>query len=149
MSISERIADDFKQALKSGDKNRVSVLRMVKSSMKNREIEKKASLTDDDIQSILKTFVKRSKESIEQFGKAGRTDLVEKEKQELSVVESYLPTQLGEDEVKAVVRDVMNEQGTEGPGDLGRIMKAVMARLKGQADGRLVNAIVKEMLETR
>jgi uncharacterized protein YqeY len=120
---------------------------MIKSSIKNREIEKKASLTDDDMQAILKSFVKRTKESIEQFSKAGRTERVEKEKEELSVVEEYLPKQLGEADLKKTVEDVINELGASGPKDFGTVMKTAMARLKGQADGRRVNHIVKEMLE--
>jgi hypothetical protein len=148
MSLSEKIADDFKVALKTGDKDKVSVLRLIKSTMKNKEIEKKTALTDEEIQAILRSFVKRGKESIEQFSKAGRSDLVEKEKKELSLIQDYLPRQLSEDEVKKVVSDIMNEQGLSGPKDLGKAMKAAMARLRGQADGKLLNNIVKEMLET-
>jgi len=148
MSLSEKIADDFKVALKTGDKDRVSVLRLIKSTMKNKEIEKKTALTDEEIQAILRSFVKRGKESIEQFSKAGRSDLVEKEKKELSLIQDYLPRQLNEDEVKKVVSDIINEQGLSGPKDLGKAMKAAMARLRGQADGKLLNNIVKEMLET-
>lgn len=148
MSLAEKIADDLKVALKTGDKDRVSVLRLIKSTMKNKEIEKKTALTDEEIQAILRSFVKRGKESIEQFSKAGRSDLVEKEKKELSVIQDYLPRQLSEDEVKKVVSDIMNEQGLSGPKDLGKAMKAAMARLRGQADGKLLNNIVKEMLET-
>jgi len=148
MSLSEKIADDFKVALKTGDKDRVSVLRLIKSTMKNKEIEKKTALTDEEIQAILRSFVKRGKESIEQFSKAGRSDLVEKEKKELSLIQDYLPRQLSEDEVKKVVSDIINEQGLSGPKDLGKAMKAAMARLRGQADGKLLNNIVKEMLET-
>jgi hypothetical protein len=148
MSLAEKIANDFKVALKTGDKDKVSVLRLIKSTMKNKEIEKKTALTDEEIQAILRSFVKRGKESIEQFSKAGRSDLVEKEKKELSLIQDYLPRQLSEDEVKKVVSDIMNEQGLSGPKDLGKAMKAAMARLRGQADGKLLNNIVKEMLET-
>lgn len=147
MSVSERIAADYKEALKAGDKNKVSVLRMIKSSMKYKEIEKKAPLTDEEIQAILMLFVKRAKESIEQFSKAGREDLVEKEKGESLVVQDYLPKQLGEDELRRIVKDVISEERASGPKDTGKVMKAAMAKLKGQADGKLVNIIVKEMLE--
>lgn len=147
MSVSERIAADYKEALKAGDKNKVSVLRMIKASVKNKEIEKRAPLTDEDIQAILMSFVKRAKESIEQFSKAGREDLVEKEKGELLVVQDYLPKQLGEDELRRIVKDVISEERASGPKDTGKVMKAAMARVKGQADGKLVNIIVKELLE--
>ncbi len=147
MSIQQKITDDLKAALKGGDKTRVSVLRMIKSSMKNREIEKKAALTDEDIEAILASFAKRARESIEQFAKAGRTDLADKEERELSVVMEYLPKQLGEDELRRIISDIINEQDLSGPGAVGKIMKASMARLKGKADGSLVNRIVKEILE--
>lgn len=147
MSISEKIVDDLKKALKAGDKSKLSVLRLIKSTMKNQEIEKRASLTDEEVQAILRSFVKRSRESIEQFSKAGRTELVEKEKEELLIVQGYLPEQLGEDELRKIIKDLIEKAGASGPGDMGKVMKSVMAKLKGQADGRLVNAIVKEILE--
>lgn len=147
MSVSEKIADDFKIALKTGDKNKLSVLRMIKSAMKNLEIEKKAPLTDEDTQAVLMSFAKRARESIEQFAKAGRTDLVEKEESELLVIQEYLPKQLGEEEIRKIIRDIISEEGVSGPKDLGKVMKPVMARLKGQAEGKLISNIVKEVLE--
>lgn len=147
MSVSEKIADDFKIALKTGDKNKLSVLRMIKSAMKNLEIEKKAPLTDEDTQAVLMLFAKRARESIEQFSKAGRTDLVEKEESELSIIQEYLPKQLGEEEIRKIIKDIINEEGAAGPKDLGKVMKPVMARLKGQAEGKLISNIVKEVLE--
>jgi len=147
MSVSEKISADYKEALKAGDKNRVSVLRMIKSSMKYKEIEKKAPLTDEEVQAILMSSVKRAKESIEQFSKAGREDLVSKEKEEMLVVQEYLPKQLGEDDVKKIVKDLIAEEGASGAKDTGKVMKSAMARLKGQADGKLVSKIVKELLE--
>ncbi len=147
MLIADKIADDCTKALKSGDKNKVSVLRMIKASMKNREIEKKTSLTDEDMQSILLSFVKRSKESIEQFSHAGRSELAQKEKDELMVIQHYLPRQLSEEETREIVKGVIAETGASGPRDLGKVMKTVMAKLKGQGDGKVVNKLVKEMLE--
>jgi len=147
MSVSEKISADYKEALKAGEKNRVSVLRMIKSSMKYKEIEKKAPLTDEEVQAILMSSVKRAKESIEQFSKAGREDLVSKEKEEMLVVQEYLPKQLGEDDVKKIVKDLIAEEGASGAKDTGKVMKSAMARLKGQADGKLVSKIVKELLE--
>ncbi len=147
MSVFEKITTDYKDALKAGDKNKVSVLRMIKSSIKYKEIEKRAPLTDEEVQAVLMSSVKRSKESIEQFSKAGREDLANREKEEMLVVQEYLPTQLGEDEVKKMVQDVIAEEGASGPKDTGRVMKSVMARLKGQADGKLASKIVKALLE--
>ncbi len=147
MSVSEKITADYKDALKAGDKNKVSVLRMIKSSMKYKEIDKKAPLTDEEAQAILMSSVKRSKESIDHFSKAGREDLVNKEKEEMLVVQDYLPKQLGEDELRKTVKEVIAEEGASGPKDTGKVMKSAMARLKGQADGKLVSQMVKEMLE--
>ncbi len=147
MSIYGKIEDDLKKAMKSGDKNRVSVLRMIKSAIKNREIEKRDSLTDEETQAVLMSFAKKSKESVEQFSKAGRTDLAEKEKAELTVVQQYLPGQLDEERVRKIISDTIGETGAAGIKDMGKVMKTVMAKIKGQADGRLVNNIVREMLE--
>ena len=120
---------------------------MIKSTIKNSEIDKKSALTDDDIQAILRTSVKRGKESIEQFSKAGREDLVAREKEELSVIQEYLPQQLGEEEIRNVLSEVIAEAGASGPGAMGTVMKAAMTRLTGQADGKVVNKLVREMLE--
>lgn len=147
MSISEKIEKDLKESMKSGDKTRVSILRMVKSAMKNREIETGGPLKEEDVQAILRSFSKKAGESIEQYAKAGRTELADKEKAELAVIQEYLPRQLGEEEVRTIIRDAINETGAAGMKDMGRVMKTVMARTKGQADGRLVNSLVKEILE--
>jgi uncharacterized protein YqeY len=135
MSVSEKITTDYKDALKAGDKNKVSVLRMIKSSIKYKEIEKRAALTDEEVQAVLMSSVKRSKESIEQFSKAGREDLANREKEEMLVVQEYLPTQLGEDEVRKMVQDVIAQEGASGPKDTGRVMKSVMASSQSASGG--------------
>ena len=147
MPIFETISDDLNVALKAGDKIRVSILRMIKSAVKNREIEKKAPLDDDEVKAILKTFVKRGKESIDQFTKAGRTELAEKETQELAVVQNYLPKQLSEEETKSIIADTLKEMEAAGPKDMGKVMKAVMGKAKGLVDGKLANKLLKEILE--
>ena len=147
MPIFETISNDLTKALKARDKNRVSILRMIKSAVKNREIDKKAPLDDEEVKAILKTFVKRAKESIDQFTKAGRTELVEKEKQELAIVQNYLPKQLSEEETKAMISDIVKELGAAGPNDTGKVMKAVMGKAKGLVDGKLANKLLKEILE--
>ena len=149
MTLSEQITADMTGALKKGDKTSVSVLRMIKSSMKNREIDKQSPLNDEDVQAILRTFIKRSREAIEKYAEAGREELAEKERQEMAVVQAYLPEQLGEDDIRQVVSDVISEINAAGPGDMGRVMKAVMARLHGQGDGRIVNTLVKGMLNKK
>jgi uncharacterized protein YqeY len=146
--LSEKISDDYKEALKSGDKDRVSILRMVKAAIKNKEIEKRSPVSDEEISAILRSYVKRAHESIEQFSKAGRIDLAEKEKKELAIIQSYLPQQINEDEIRVIIKDAINETGAAGAKDMGKVMKAVMSKTKGLADGKLVNNLVKEMLET-
>lgn len=147
MSLAEKISVDVKNALKSGDKSRLSILRMIKSSIKNKEIEKSDTLTDEETSAILRSFLKRANESIEQFTIAGRTDLVEKEKEESEIIQNYLPRQLNEDQTREIVSNAISEVGATGPGDMGKIMKAIMAKAGGQVDGKLASKLVKEMLE--
>ena len=147
MQFSEKLSDDYKDALRSGDKIKVSVLRMIKAAVKNREIEKGSLLSDDEIFAVFRSFVKRANESIEQFSKAGRMDLAEKEKEELSIMQGYLPQPPGEDEIRKLVKEIISETGAAGPKEMGKVMKAVMAKTKGLADGKLVSNLVKEMLE--
>lgn len=149
MQFSEKLSDDYKDALRSGDKIKVSVLRMIKAAVKNREIEKGSLLSDDEIFAVFRSFVKRANESIEQFSKAGRMDLAEKEKEELSIMQGYLPLQPGEDEIRKLVKEIISETGAAGPKEMGKVMKAVMAKTKGLADGKLVSNLVKEMLEAK
>ena len=147
MSIFETISDDLMKALKAGDKGRVLILRMVKSSIKNMEIEKGTSLTDDEVSGVLRTFAKRAKESIEQFSDGGRTELAEQEKAELAIIQNYLPKELSEDAVREMVSEAIKETGAAGLKEMGKVMKALMSKSKGQVDGKLANKIVKEMLE--
>lgn len=149
MSLLERLENEFKEALKARDESKVSILRMLKASIKNRQIEKRASLSDDEIYDILNSFIKRGRESIEQFSKAGREDLAEKEREEIRIIQSYLPEQLSEDGVRRLVEEIIEETGAKGMGDIGKVMKAIMPRVKGRADGRLVNDIVREVLNKK
>ncbi len=147
MTLTEKITDDIKLAMKAKEADRLSILRMIKSTIKNMEIDKGDPLGDDDVQSVLRTFVKRAKDSIEQFSEAGRIELADKEKAELLIIQEYLPKQLDEEAIKLLVKEAISETGASGPREMGKVMKAVMAKTKGQADGKLVNKHVKEMLE--
>ncbi len=147
MGLKERLREDMKEAMKSKDKVKLSTIRMINSLIKNSEIEKRGELTDDEIVQLLMKYAKQRRESIEMYEKGGRQDLVEKEKAELAVVESYLPKQLSEDELKEIVKKAIEETGASSVKDLGKVMKAVMPRVKGRADGSVVNRIVREMLE--
>jgi len=146
MGLKEKLMEDMKAALKARDRERLSVIRMLQSLIKNAEIEKRGELTDEEIVSLLMKYAKQRRESIELYEKGGRQDLVEREKRELQIVESYLPRQMSEDEVRELVRKVIEEVGATSPRDIGKVMQAVMPRVKGRADGSMVNRIVRELL---
>ncbi len=149
MSLAEILSDDLKKALKTAQKDTLSVIRMIKAAVKNKEIEKGAALSDEEIHGVLMTLARQRKDSIEQFSKGNRQDLVEKETGELSIIQSYLPEQLTDEEVKEIIRDTVKEIGVQGPQDMGKIMKSVMAKVKGQADGRLVSELVKKAIANK
>jgi uncharacterized protein YqeY len=147
MSLGNTLSEDLKAALKSGDKDKVSILRMIKSSIKNQEIDKKSSLDEKEITAILRSFVKRAKESIEQYANAGRSELAEKEERELSIIQNYLPKQLDEESARKMIKEVVGETGAAGPRDMGKVMKALMVKSGGQIDGKMASSLVKEILE--
>jgi uncharacterized protein YqeY len=138
----------LKEALKSRDDLKVSVIRMIKASLKYKEIEKMSSLTDAEILSVLSTLAKQRRESIEQFSAAGRTDLADKETKELEIIRSYLPNQLSLSELDDIIRSAISESGATTLNDLGKVRKVLMPKVKGVADGKIVNLRVKEVLTT-
>ena len=146
MKLIEQIQEDLKRSMKAKDGNRVSVLRFLLSSIRNREIEKKDVLTDDEVLAEITSSAKRRRESVEAFKEGEREDLVEKEEAELAILQEYLPEQLSPDEIKVVVREVIEEVDATSAGDIGKVMKELMPRLRGKADGKLVNEIVREVL---
>ena len=150
MALVEQIQRDLVQAMKNRDAARVGVLRMISAALKNKQIEKKAALSDEDVIQVLKTQQKQRAESIEQFDKGGRSDLAEKERQEKKVVESYLPEPMSEEEIETVIAEVIREVGAEGPKSMGVVMKESMSRLQStgkMVDGKKVNALVKIKLQ--
>ena len=149
MPIIDRLSDDLKTALKGGEKDRLSVIRMIKAAVKNKEIEKGDLLSDEEVCGVMTTLAKRAKDSIEQFSKGGRQELAEKEARELAIIQDYLPEQISEEELTLIINEVVTETGASGPGDMGRVMKSVMAKAKGQADGKLVSELVKKMLSPK
>lgn len=152
MSLVERVNQDLTSAMKSRDAFKTSCLRMMKSALKNREIEKKAPLADAESVLVLKTMAKQRAESVEQFEAGRRPELAEKERQEKALIESYLPAAVSPDEVEAAVLAVIRETGASGPKDTGRVMKEVMARLGAggkMVDGKLVNESVRSKLSAR
>lgn len=146
MGLLERIDEDLKSSLKARDALKTSVIRMLKAGIKNREIEKRGSLEDGEVHAVISTMIKQRKDSVEQYGKAGRTDLADKEEEEIKILMEYLPAQLSEEELEGIIREAISEAGAASPGDMGKVMKILMPRVKGKADGKLVNQKVKEML---
>ena len=148
MSLLKRFDDDLKQALKASERSKVSVIRMVKAAVKNAQIEKGRELTDEEIIPVLSTMAKQRRESIEQFARGGRVDLVQNEEQELSILQSYMPQQLSNDEIERMIHDAIRESSAAGAQDMGKVMRILMPRIKGLADGKYVNQRVKELLES-
>lgn len=146
MKLIEQIQKDLKKSMKARDGNRISVLRFLLSSIKNREIEKKDALDDEEVLAEITSSAKRRRESIEAFTEGGRTDLVKKEEAELAILQEYLPAQLSSDEIRGVVLEVVEAVGAMTASDLGKVMKELMPRLRGKADGKRVNEIVLEVL---
>ena len=147
MTLTKQIVADLTAAMKAQDANRTSTLRMVKAAMMNRQIEKGSELDDDDMQKLLRSLVKQRRDSIEQYEKAGRQELVDKEKAEIDVIEIYLPQAASQDEIEQAVVAAIAETGATSMKDIGKVMKATQAALAGKnADGRLISEVVKARL---
>ncbi|HUV30355.1 MAG TPA: GatB/YqeY domain-containing protein [Acidobacteriota bacterium] len=146
MALQDRIDQHLKEALKAGDKAKVSVLRGLKSDWKYRQIAVGEDLTDEQSVEVLNSAAKRRRESIEQFRQGGREDLAEKEEQELKIITSYLPEQLGEGELRQMIEAAIAEAGADSTRMIGQVMKVLMPKIKGRADGKMVNHLVTEIL---
>ena len=147
MNLGEQIVSDLTAAMKAQDAQRTSTLRMVKAAMMNRKIEKGSDLTDEDVQKLLRSLVKQRRDSIEQYEKAGRQELVDKETAEIAVIETYLPQAASADEIEQAVTAAIAETGATSMKDMGKVMKAAQAALAGKnADGKLVSETVKSKL---
>ncbi len=149
MALIEQIQKDITAAMKARDEQRLSTLRMVKTALKNREIEKMAPLDDKEAQQVLSTLIKQRKDSVEQFTKGGRQEMADKEAAEITLIESYMPKAAGEEEIVAGVKAVIAEMGTPTMKDMGTVMKNVMARFSAagmRVDGKQVSEIVKREL---
>ena len=147
MNLSKQIISDLTASMKAQDAARTSTLRMVKAAMMNRQIEKGGELDDDDMQKLLRSLVKQRRDSIEQYEKAGRQELVDKEKAEVEVIETYLPQAASHEEIEQAVSAAIAETRASSMKDMGKVMKAVQAALAGKnADGRLVSEVVKARL---
>jgi len=149
MGISDQIQKDMVEAMRSRDELRLSTLRMVKSALKNKEIDKRAPLDDKEAQQVMDTLIKQRKDSIEQFQKGGRPELAEKEAAEIKFIEAYLPKALGEEEIAAAVKATIAEMGSPTLKDMGAVMKNAMTRLQAsgaRVEGKTVSEMVKKQL---
>ncbi|NIO17716.1 MAG: GatB/YqeY domain-containing protein [Deltaproteobacteria bacterium] len=146
MSLKERLKQDMVSATKSRDLVALSTLRLLLASVKNREIELREEAEDGEIVKIIATNIKQRKESIELYEKGGRQDLVEKEKKEIDVLETYLPPKMDRDEIIALIKDVIKDLEARGMQDLGRVMKDIMPRVAGRAEGKEVSDLVRDLL---
>jgi uncharacterized protein YqeY len=146
MGLRDQIDVDIKSAMKSGAKDKVSALRMLTAALKNKQIEKRAPLVDGEIVDTVRSLIKQRKDSIEQFAKGGRQDLVDKETAEVAVLEVYLPQQMAREEIEKIVREVIAQTGAQGAKDMGKVMKALVPLLAGRADNKLVSELVKSSL---
>ncbi len=147
MSLRDRLAEDLKLAMKSKDQLRMDVIRMIKAAILNKEVELKKDLDDAEMSRIMSTLIKQRRESVTQYEKAQRTDLAEKERKEITIIETYLPQALSPQELEQIVASALTETGACSLKDIGAVMKTVTARLAGQAvDGKLVSDLVKAKL---
>ena len=148
MSLRDRLTEDLKLAMKARDQLRMDVIRMIKAAVLNKEVEMKKDLDDAEMSRIMTTMIKQRKESVEQYEKGQRAELAAKERQEISIIESYLPKALSADELERIVETVIRETGAGSAKDMGAVMKTVMAQLAGQpVDGKHVSDLVRSKLK--
>jgi len=146
MSLYDTILLDLRKSIKVQDKEKLLVLRGLKTAIKNKQVELRQELNDDQILAVISSELKKRKEAIEMFGEGSRQDLVEKEEAEIEILSSYLPPQLSEEEIKETLAQVIEEVSASSPKDLGKVMKSAMVKLAGRADGREVNRLARELL---
>jgi len=146
MNLNEQLIEAMKTAMKARDSLRLNAIRLIRTAIKNREIDERRELDDQEVIGVLSTLVKQRKESAQVYREGGRPELAEKEEQELAIIQEFLPTQLGEEEIRAVIESAVNETGAASMKDMGRVMKVVTGKTLGRADGRLVSELVKARL---
>ncbi len=146
MTIVKRLTDDMKQAMKNKDRLKLSVVQMVRAAIKNAEINARKDLNDEEVLEVISRELKQRRDSLQEFKNAGRADLIETVEAEIAILIDYLPEQLSEEEVHTIVADTVKEVGASSKADMGKVMSALMPRVKGKADGKLVNQIVQQYL---
>ncbi|HYH03997.1 MAG TPA: GatB/YqeY domain-containing protein [Bacillota bacterium] len=148
MTLKDKLQEDLKSALKNKEALRLSVIRLAKAAITNLEINRGHQLEDAEVIEVLNKEAKQRKDAIPEYEKAARTDIVDKLKQELQILEEYLPAQLSEAEIRQLVEETVQQTGATGRKDMGKLMAALMPKVKGKADGKLVNQIVTSILES-
>ena len=146
MDLKAQLTEDLKSALRSGDKLRTSVIRLLTALIKNREVEKRGPLTDAEALQAVSASCKQRQEAIEQYRQGGRQDLVDKEAAELQILQSYLPAALGPEELQVMVQEAIRESQAASPREMGKVMALLMPKITGRADGKVVSALVRDML---
>jgi len=146
MTLQEKIAEDLKQAMKSKDSLRVSCLRMLRAGLKNLQVEKGHELSEEEVQSVISSMIRKGKEAVQEFTDGARPDLAAKEAQEVQILYDYLPQQLTPEQIEANLRQIIADLSAGGPKDMGRVMKAAMAKMAGQAQGKEVSDMAKKLL---
>jgi uncharacterized protein len=146
LSLLDRLNQDMKQAMKNKDKEKLSVIRMVKSSLQNEGIKLGKVLSEDEELQVLTREMKQRKDSLLEFEKAGRDDLVNNLKQEIVVLNEYMPAQMSEEELKTVIQETIEQTGAASKADMGKVMGAIMPKVRGKADGAMVNRLVQQLL---
>jgi hypothetical protein len=146
MTLNEKLGEDLKAAMKGQDEPRVRVLRMLKTRVKEASVAKRDDLNDEEVIKVIITETKKRKEAIELFEQGGRGDLAAREKEEMEILQTYMPEQLTEDEVRALVKEAIEEVGAKDPRDMGKVMKVLMPRIVGRSEGSFASRTVKELL---
>ena len=146
MSLIQQLDEDLKAAMRSGDTLKRDTVRLLRGALKNAEIESREPLTDEAVLRVLAKEAKQRRDSIEEYKKGNRQDLVDREQAELEIIASYLPEAMSAEDLRQIVRESITAVGAQGPSDIGKVMKEALARVKGRADGSAVNAVVRDML---
>jgi uncharacterized protein len=149
MSLKDKLFEDLKQAMRQGDEMRKAAIRMVRAAITNAEIDKQRELTDQEVQALISKEIKQRHEAIELFKQGKRQDLVDEETAQIQALVGYLPQQMTQAEIEATARQVIAELGATGPAQMGQVMRMLMDQLKGKADGKLINQVVKNLLVDR
>ena len=146
MPIEEKITNDLKAAMKAKEELRLSCLRLLKTSIKNKQVEKGEKLKDEDIEALISSAIRKGQEAAQEFNKGNREDLAAKEEAEIKILYDYLPKQLDSVEIEKIIKEIITELSIDSPKDLGKVMKAAMVRMSGKAQGKEVNEIARRLL---